>query len=250
MLTETRQEQILRLLREKGSVTVTELTEHFGASESTIRRDLNALDKKGALVKVFGGAVQTEEKLSTKEEKVALRAELHREEKIRIARHAAALVRPEDFVYLDAGTTTGYMIPFLTEKTAVFVTNAVSHALKLSENGFRVILIGGELKAATEAIVGNEAYANLRKYNFTKGFFGTNGAGIAAGFTTPDINEAMIKQCAMEHARERYVLCDSSKFALTSPVSFGEFSGAVIITDRLPGGEYESCENIIEAEKE
>ena len=179
MLTETRQEQILRLLREKGSVTVTELTEHFGASESTIRRDLNALHKKGALVKVFGGAVQTGEKLSTKEEKVSLRAEQNREEKIRIARHAAALVRPEDFVYLDAGTTTGYMIPFLTEKTAVFVTNAVSHALKLSENGFRVILIGGELKAATEAIVGNEAYADLQKYNFTKGFFGTNGAGIA-----------------------------------------------------------------------
>ena len=116
MLTETRQEQILRLLREKGSVTVTELTEHFGASESTIRRDLNALHKKGALVKVFGGAVQTGEKLSTKEEKVSLRAEQNREEKIRIARHAAALVRPEDFVYLDAGTTTGYMIPFLTEK--------------------------------------------------------------------------------------------------------------------------------------
>ena len=106
MLTETRQEQILRLLREKGSVTVTELTEHFGASESTIRRDLNALHKKGALVKVFGGAVQTGEKLSTKEEKVSLRAEQNREEKIRIARHAAALVRPEDFVYLDAGTTT------------------------------------------------------------------------------------------------------------------------------------------------
>ncbi len=250
MLTETRQEQILRLLREKGSVTVTELTEHFGASESTIRRDLNALHKRGALVKVFGGAVQTEEKLSTKEEKVSLRAEQNREEKIRIARHAAALVSPEDFVYLDAGTTTGYMIPFLTEKKAVFVTNAVSHALKLSENGFRVILIGGELKAATEAIVGNEAYADLQKYNFTKGFFGTNGAGIAAGFTTPDINEAMIKQCAMGRSRERYVLCDSSKFALTSPVSFGEFSEAVIITDRLPGGEYDTCENIVVAEKE
>lgn len=248
MLTETRQEEILRLLKEKGSVTVTELTEHFGASESTIRRDLNALDKKGALVKVFGGAVQTEETLSTKEEKVSLRAEMNREEKIRIARYAASLIGPEDFVYLDAGTTTGYMIPFLTERTAVFVTNAVSHALKLSENGFRVMLIGGELKAATEAIVGNEAYANLQKYNFTKGFFGTNGVGELSGFTTPDINEAMIKQCAMQHSRERYVLCDSSKFHLTSPVSFGGFREAQIITDRMPGGEYESCGNIIVAD--
>lgn len=249
MLTEKRQEQILKLLREKGSVTVTELTAFLGASESTIRRDLNMLHKKGALIKVFGGAVQTEDTISTKEEKVAFREERHREEKIRIARYAASLVRPDDFVYLDAGTTTGYMIPFLTEKTAVFVTNAVSHALKLSENGFRVILIGGELKSATEAIVGNEAYANLQKYRFTKGFFGTNGVEISAGFTTPDINEAMIKQCAMRHTRERYVVCDSSKFTMTSPVSFGEFEEAVIITDRHPTGVYKPYKNILVAEE-
>ncbi len=55
-----------------------------------------------------------------------------------------------------------------------------------------MILIGGELKAATEAIVGNEAYVNLKKYNFTKGFWGANGVNPMAGFTTPDINEAMI----------------------------------------------------------
>ena len=163
MLTETRQEEILRMLEQKGSVTVQELKDVFGASESTIRRDLNVLHKKGALIKVFGGAVQTESRINTREEEVALRKEQSREEKLRIARYAASLIEPDDFIYLDAGTTTGYMIPYLTERTAMFVTNAVSHALMLAENGFRVILIGGELKAATEAIVGNEAYVNLKK---------------------------------------------------------------------------------------
>ena len=199
MLTETRQEEILRMLEQKGSVTVQELKDVFGASESTIRRDLNVLHKKGALIKVFGGAVQTESRINTREEEVALRKEQSREEKLRIARYAASLIEPDDFIYLDAGTTTGYMIPYLTERTAMFVTNAVSHALMLAENGFRVILIGGELKAATEAIVGNEAYVNLKKYNFTKGFWGANGVNPMAGFTTPDINEAMIKECAMKH---------------------------------------------------
>lgn len=61
-----------------------------------------------------------------------------------------------------------------------------------------VIPIGGELKAATEAIVGNEAYVNLQKYNFTKGFFRTNGVTRTSGFTTPDINEAMIKRMCDE----------------------------------------------------
>ncbi len=249
MLTETRQKEILNLLAVKGSVTVQELKERFGASESTIRRDLNVLHQKGDLLKVFGGAVQNESIINSKEEGVALRKEQSCEEKMRIARYAADLVEPDDFVYLDAGTTTGYMIPFLTERTAVFVTNAVSHALKLGENGFRVILIGGELKSSTEAIVGNEAYEALLKYNFTKGFWGANGISQKTGFTTPDINEAMIKGCAMKHTQKAYVLCDSKKFHQISPVSFGEFDKATIITDRMPDGGYRESKNIIVAEE-
>lgn len=245
MLTETRQEEILRMLEQKGSVTVQELKDVFGASESTIRRDLNVLHKKGALIKVFCGAVQTESRINTREEEVALRKEQSREEKLRIARYAASLIEPDDFIYLDAGTTTGYMIPYLTERTAMFVTNAVSHALMLAENGFRVILIGGELKAATEAIVGNEAYVNLKKYNFTKGFWGANGVNPMAGFTTPDINEAMIKECAMKHTQRPYVLCDSRKFHQVSPVSFGEFHAAQIITDCMPDETYANYQNLI-----
>lgn len=66
MLTEKRQEEILRLLTLKGSVTVQELKEYFDASESTIRRDLNTLDEKGALVKVFGGAMRQNQILRPK----------------------------------------------------------------------------------------------------------------------------------------------------------------------------------------
>ena len=128
MLTEKRHEEILHLLQLQGSVTVSELKELFRTSESTIRRDLNVLHERGALTKVFGGAVQNESRLSTTDEYVALRQEQHRDEKTRIGQFAASLVCPNDFIYLDAGTTTGYMIPFLTEKTATFVTNAVSHA--------------------------------------------------------------------------------------------------------------------------
>ena len=245
MLTEKRQEEILHVLEKNGSVTVQELKSLFQASESTIRRDLNVLHKKGALTKVFGGAVQAEAKINVKEEVVALRREQYIEEKNRIARYAASLVEPDDFIYLDAGTTTGCMIPYLTEHSAAFVTNAVSHALQLAENGFRVILIGGELKAATEAIVGNEAYVNLKKYNFTKGFWGTNGVNLISGFTTPDINEAMIKECAMKHTQKPYVLCDSRKFYQTSPVSFGEFNAARIITDKLPEETYNRLGNVI-----
>ena len=57
MLTKTRQKEILKLLENRGSVTLQELKDHLNTSESTIRRDLNTLDAQGKLVKVFGGAV-------------------------------------------------------------------------------------------------------------------------------------------------------------------------------------------------
>lgn len=245
MLTEKRQEEILKLVNKNGSVTVQELKDLFDASESTIRRDLNALHDMGVLVKVFGGAVKSESRIQVKEEKVSLRMEQRRTEKQKIAQFAASLIEADDFIYLDAGTTTGAMIPFIEETKATFVTNAVSHALLLAEKGIHVILIGGEMKASTEAIVGNEAYQNIQKYYFTKGFFGTNGVDQTAGFTTPDVNEALVKESAIKHSQAPYVLCDSGKFHQICPVRFAEFKEAIVITDCVPDDGYKQVQNMI-----
>lgn len=135
MLTEKRYEVILNLLNEKNSVTVTEIKELLGISESTIRRDLAALDKAGKLIKVFGGAVAADGGFTTAEPSVAQKAEINKDEKTAIAGYAASLIERDDFVYLDAGTTTGQMIDFIKEKSATFVTNAVSHAQRLAAQG-------------------------------------------------------------------------------------------------------------------
>ena len=127
MLTEQRYQIILDLLKEKKSVTATELKEILDTSESTVRRDITALHKAGKLIKVFGGAVALEEgeTVSAYEPTVEQKSELHVEEKRKIAQYAVGLIEDEDFIYLDAGTTTGYMIDALGHTNAVFVTNAV-----------------------------------------------------------------------------------------------------------------------------
>lgn len=247
MLTEQRYELILKLLEEKKSITVTEVKELLHASESTIRRDITALHNAGKLVRVFGGAVAAEHVYTSHEPTVAQKVEVNKAEKIQIARYAAALIAPEDFVFLDAGTTTGYMIEYIDQPTATFVTNAVAHAKRLVSRGMRVLLIGGELKSSTEAVVGNQAMEMLQNYHFTKGFFGTNGISRKSGFTTPDVNEAMIKRTALGQCRERYVLGDSSKFGNVSSVTFGRFYDSRMITEQIPEG-YKDCENIILAE--
>ena len=118
-----------------------------------------------------------------------------------------------------------------------YITNAFSHAKRLSEKGFHVILIGGELKGSTEAIVGAEAVLNIQKYHFSKGFFGTNGIDQKMAFTTPDINEALVKQVAMRNtqAENRYVLTTSDKFDKIYAVTFSGFEGSVILTEKMPG---------------
>ena len=125
MLTEKRFEEILKLLDEKKSITVTEIKEMLNTSESTIRRDLTALDRAGKLVKVFGGAVAVDAAFTAAEPSVAQKVGVNKEEKQTIARYAASLLVPDDFIYLDAGTTTGYMIDYVTERSVTFVTNAV-----------------------------------------------------------------------------------------------------------------------------
>lgn len=244
MLTEKRYEMILKLLSERNSVTVTEIKELLGISESTIRRDLSALDKAGKLVKVFGGAVAVDGGFTTAEPSVAQKAELNQEEKKRIARYAASLIVKDDFIYLDAGTTTGQMIDYIKEKRATFVTNAVSHAKRLAAEGYRVYLIGGELKGTTEAVVGNQAILNLQQLHFSKAFLGTNGVGLKAGFSTPDYSEALVKQTALEQAQRVYILADHSKFGNVSSVTFAALDRGVILTDRKPPENFESLRNI------
>lgn len=244
MLAEERCDRIVALVNEKKSVTVQELMDMLGASESTIRRDLSLLDSRGEIVKVYGGAVAVTVKQH--DDDVRERRILFPEEKKLIAKYAASLVKRDDFVYIDAGTTTEYIIDFLTETGAVYVTNAASHAKKLSRNGFCVYLAGGRLKRSTEAVIGSTAADFIMRYNFTIGFWGANGIHRTIGFTTPDPEEADIKRVSMSRCKRRFIVADSSKFGVISPVTFAEFKNAAVITDKKDGI-YSECANIISA---
>lgn len=248
MLIETRLDEIVKLVNEKSSITVQELTELFGASESTIRRDLTLLHKEGRINKVHGGATALS-MYHTKDQEIGLRKNLNKAEKLQIVRYAAELIVAEDFVYIDAGSTTDLLIDAITEKNAVYVTNAISHAKKLSQKGCEVHLLGGRFKLATEALVGNLTLDQLEQFNFTKGFFGTNGVTIKEGFTTPDIDEALVKKKALQRCREPYLLCDPDKFNHISPITFGDFKSATIITTSIMRKEYLQYKHIVEVKK-
>jgi len=238
MLTEERQQRILKLLEEQSAITVTELTEFLDASESTIRRDLNALHKMGKLVKVHGGATSVENNMASIEYDMTTKAGIAMTEKKKIAQYAASLIEKDDFVFIDAGSTTEWMIDFINEP-AEFVTNGLNHARKLSKKGYRVHVLGGEYKMSTEAIIGVEALRSLGFYHFTKAFMGVNGISLKCGYSTPDTQEAYVKRAVIKRAREAFILADHSKFNLISRVTFSALGDAQIITDQKPEENYE-----------
>lgn len=246
MLAEERYNEILRLVNEKKTVTVQELTEVLDTSESTNRRDLTTLHKKGSLIKVHGGATALSVEGMTRDASLTVRRDMNIEEKVAIAKYAAALIEKDDFVYLDAGSSVDLMIDYIVEQEAIYVTNAIGHAQKLLQKGCRVFLLGGELKEVTEAIVGAQAIDSLKRYNFTKGFFGANGVHRERGLTTPDITEALVKEKAMEQCANRYVLADSTKINQISSVTFAGFEEGMILTTRLRDASYKACKNILE----
>ena len=155
MLQEERYRIILAELERRGAVKVAELAEQLDLSESTVRRDINELAAEGKLRKVFGGAVafERERKIKTVEEYMADKAFYCVREKESIARYAASLIDDNDFVYIDAGTTTERMIDFIDNAAAAFATNGIPHGQKLAQRGFNVYMTGGQVKQAPLSII-------------------------------------------------------------------------------------------------
>lgn len=238
VLTQQRHETILRQLQESGAVSVSELVELLSASESTVRRDLLALEHMGKLHRVHGGATQNNRQFLLREADIEEKTSKNIVEKRQIAQYAAEQVQSGDFIYLDAGTTTFLLLDYLKPCDATFVTNGIVHARSLAKRGFKVFILGGELKAATEAIVGIAAAQNLTHYNFSKAFLGTNGISSKFGYSTPDTDEAFLKSAAIDRSFVSYVLADSSKFGKVSNVSFGTLNSSAIITEHLPDQRY------------
>ena len=247
MLTEERYSVILEQVKQNKSVTLTELCELLGASESTIRRDLTTLDGRGLLKKVHGGAISTEDRsFDLVEHDVESKSKLFTEEKIAIAQYAASLIEDGDFCFIDAGTTTERLIDFLPKKDVSFVTNGFVHAKKLALKGFKTYIPAGEIKNTTEAIVGAECVSSLQNYNFTKCFMGANGISLTAGISTPDRNEALVKSTAINRSRIAYVLADHSKFDRIASVTFAQMGSIQIITDKLYNKKFTAKSNIKE----
>ena len=231
MLTEERQKAILDLLAQHDIIKVQTLVKELKSSESTIRRDFLELESAGLLRRIHGGAtrivkVELEPNIAEKSSK-----NIH--EKTTIAAYCANLVADGDFIYLDAGTSTYQMIPYLSDKNIQVVTNSVYHASALVELEIPTIIIGGNVKPNTKAVISAFSLKQLESYRFDKAFLGINGVHPTYGFSTPDPEEASMKAVAMTQSERVFVLADHSKFQKVSFAKVADLSAGMIITTHL-----------------
>jgi DeoR/GlpR family transcriptional regulator of sugar metabolism len=199
------------------------LSDRLEVSETTIQRDLGALEKKGLLNRDPDG-----ETYSFQSRLVQARRE------DAIAQLALNYIAEGLTILLDAGSTTLSLARALRSnfQTIRIITNSIPAALELSKTNYKILLTGGEVADGNLALIGSAATKTVKRYHADRAFLGTSGITVAHGYTTADPMEAQIKQAMIRSADETYVLADSSKFGHAYLQSFASLSAiSLTLTD-------------------
>lgn len=216
MLNEERRRAILDIINHEGRVLVQSLAPKFGASQVTIRKDLEILHSQGLVYRTHGGALPVRSG-ALLDPSLREKEKLHRKEKQKIGAAAARLVKEGESVVLDSGTTTTGVARALRDfRRLTVITNAVNIAADLAGTDVEVILTGGILRENSFSLVGPLAEDTLRHLSADILFLGVDGFDVHFGLTTPNMLEAKVNRVMVEIARRTVAVCDSSKFGRRS----------------------------------
>ena len=240
MTTELRHTAIIDLLKQQGKAKVEELAERLNVSEVTIRKDLTKLEEQGLLERIHGSAIISQRSRFNIAflERLRLRAPA----KTLIAQAAVSYIQEGDSIILDAGTTTLSLAHVITEKrfhSLLVITTSVPAALELSKGNCDILLIGGQVRNHSLALIGPMTVRNLESFHVDRAFIGTSGISLTHGYSTPNALDAQVKEAMIRAATETYIIADSSKFGHDCLVSFaGVASIHLLITDSGIPAEY------------
>ncbi|WP_058990258.1 DeoR/GlpR family DNA-binding transcription regulator [Anaerococcus rubeinfantis] len=229
MIFEKRIEIILNILKKQRQISNKFLITNLNVSESTLRRDLDYLEKRGYIKRVHGGAILAN--IEFEEKSYDKNVVSNIESKIKIAKKASREIFDSKYIYLDAGTTVHQIIDYLS-KDIIVVTNGIMHLEKLAKNNIKTIFLGGNIKSKTNVVIGEQALENLLKYSFDLCFIGANGY-CDGEFTTHDPDEAIIKNTAIKKSKRSIILIDKSKFGKVYFSKICDIEDVDLITEDL-----------------
>lgn len=210
-----RQELITELIKKEAFITVSELSRLTFTSQSSIRRDLAELQNKGIITRTYGGAMLSgSETIAAPFER---RINKNKFEKSLIAKKASSLLEDKQTIFLDASSSSYYLIPHIAKLSSptVFTNNMLS-AIKLIENGVKTYCLGGTSENNTCVLTGSLTRNCIKSLHADIMFFSSlalSENGIIYGSNEA---ETRVRQLMMENSDTTVFLCDSGKLKMHS----------------------------------
>jgi DeoR/GlpR family transcriptional regulator of sugar metabolism len=220
MMTEERLERIVTYLRQHKYASFAELIDLFQVSKSTIRRDLERLQLDKQITLIRGGAI-AQDRGSFLELPYNEKLSENREEKSRIARAAAGMIKPHSTVIIDSGTTARELAPFLVGMRNIHViTNDIALAADLTTAAhLEVTVIGGRLRNGYYSLEGYFAEKMIKEIRADLTLATIDTISVRYGCMVANIAEVNCKKAFVDAADQVILLCDHTKFNKSSLVS-------------------------------
>jgi DeoR/GlpR family transcriptional regulator of sugar metabolism len=208
---EQRQFLIKELLLKEGRVVCAQLAQRLNVSEHTIRRDLQELAGEGICKRVYGGAIS----ILAESRNFMRRAQEDSDEKERLGRACAALIRRGNIIFIDAGSTNLAIAKAIPPNLSItVVTNSPSVALEImaAETG-EVIMLGGHIRNDSGGVLGITPLKQIEHMYFDQCFLGGCALDEAEGLTVFNYEDAEFKRAVVGQSSNVIVALTSEKLA-------------------------------------
>ena len=234
-----RQNEIEKLVKGKEYIALMDIPRILNCSESTIRRDIDEMEKKGILKRSQGVVIWNKKNPTSNQQPEIIyhyRQSQNADAKRVLGEFAARFVEENDTLFLDTGTTILEMAKHIPDMTLTVVTNDLVIAMELEERSkIQVIILGGSIRRGTHTVIGSMASDILSNFRFQKAFFSPAGIDTEGEFMFYNLQAMEVRQKACAAADKCVMVADQSKFGKKGFVKgFGFDRCDLLITDEFP----------------
>lgn len=235
MLAIERRSAILSKLVVEGKVLVSDLSQEFGVTEETIRRDLEKLDNDGFARKTYGGAVKVDN--INLDLPFQVRKQKNVESKQYIASLIADMIEDGAYIMLDSSTTALCVIKHIINRKGItIITNSIEILIELcNKSDWNILSTGGTLKEGALSLLGYQAEKMVSEFHVDFAICSCKGINAELGITDSNERDANIKKAMFKQAKKKILAVDSTKFDLASFTKVCDVSDVdVVVTNEEP----------------
>lgn len=239
MILNERQRKIFEIIKKEKTISNKNLQNKLFISESTLRRDLNDMERQGIIHRTHGHSSLIES--SSRESSILVRVQTQVKEKNSIAVKCATLLTKNESYFVDSSSTAGYVLPLLDNLPNVTViTNGLNNAAILTQSpNVRVYLPGGIIYNNTNSVLGIDTVNYIKNFNCNAFIFSCGGISLASGITEASLEQALVKREMLNHSKVHILLVDHTKFDKIFLCKTCEFEDIdYVITDKMPSEAY------------